>query len=211
VKLNSVIGCDEVGRGCLAGPVVAGAVLWESYPSFDGLNDSKKLTLKQREDLFQKFKDFGLVFATGSANIQEIDEKNILNVTRLAMQRAIFEVLPKLQTAGKTISDTVLIDGKLYNQKQLLNIPFEHQIWIIKGDEKEPSIMAASVIAKVLRDRYIKSLVDQFPEYEKYGWKTNVGYGTKKHIEAIRKYGITPFHRKTFDPIKTWLEEGIIK
>jgi len=210
MELSSVIGCDEVGRGCLIESVVAGAVLWEPHYSFEGLNDSKKLTLKQREELYQSFVNSNLVFATGSANIQEIDERNIFYATRLAIQRAIFEVLSKLQTAGKTISNTVLIDGKLFNRKQLLDIPLRCQIWVPKGDEKVPAIMAASIVAKVLRDRYIKSLVDQFPEYEKYGWRTNIGYGTKKHVEAIKKYGITPLHRKTFDPIKTWLKEGII-
>lgn len=212
MEIDSVIGVDEVGRGCLAGPVVAGAILWKSYPSFDGLNDSKKLTLKQREDLFQKFKDFGLIFATGSVDINEIEERNILCATRLAMERAVFEVLERIKTKYLSFPnpDIVLIDGKAYPNGYLQNIPLD-QKWIIKGDTKEPSIMAASVIAKVLRDRYIKSLVDQFPEYEKYGWRTNVGYGTKKHFKAIKKYGLTPFHRKTFEPIKMWLKEGIIK
>jgi len=204
VEVPSIFfGVDEVGVGCLAGPVVAGAVVWQNSYAWNivGLNDSKKLTLKQREKVFQQCKELNIVFATGSADVNEIEKLNIYHATRLAMKRAIDLVIPR----RPTIPSIGLIDGKGYIE----GLEIE-QKWIVKGDEKEPAIMMASIVAKVLRDRYIKSLVDQFPEYEVYGWRTNIGYGTKKHLEAIKKYGLTPFHRKTFQPIKQWLEEGII-
>jgi len=213
VELSSVIGVDECGRGSLISSVVAGAVLWRPYYFFEGLNDSKQLNLKQREKLYQEFEESNLLFAIGSANIKEIEEENILYATRLAMEGAINLVIKKSigpMLIAITSPPSVLIDGKFCKNVCIRNDDIK-QKWIVKGDTKEPSIMAASIVAKVLRDRSIKKLVDKFPEYEKYGWKTNVGYGTKEHLEAIKKYGITPLHRKTFDPIKTWLAEGIIK
>lgn len=204
MKNKIVIGVDEVGRGSLAGPVVAGAVVWKGL-DIKGLNDSKQLSLKQREEVFQRCEDCDLIYATGSADVREIEELNILCATRLAMQRAINLVIYK----RGIVPDIVLIDGKPFTNGYPCIGP--DQRWIVKGDTIVPAIMAASVIAKVIRDRYMKSLVDEFPKYEVYGWRTNVGYGTKQHIEAIKKYGITPFHRKTFQPIKRLLKEGVIK
>lgn len=200
-----IIGCDEVGRGSLAGPVVAAAVVWEGL-DIKGLNDSKKLSLKQREEVFGQCVNYGFVYATGSADVKEIEDHNILCATRLAMERAINLVVNKVEV----LPDIALIDGKVCSNGYLQNIR-TGQKWIVKGDTKEPAIMAASVVAKVLRDIYMKKLVAEFPECEVYGWRTNVGYGTKQHFKAIKKYGITPFHRKTFQPIKRWLEKGIIK
>lgn len=205
MKNKIVIGVDEVGRGCIAGLVVAAAVVWEGL-DIKGLNDSKKLSLKQREEVFGQCVNYGFVYATGSANVKEIEDRNILCATRLAMERAINLVVDKVEV----LPDIVLIDGKACSNGYLQNIRIG-QRWIVKGDTKEPAIMAASVVAKVLRDIYMKKLVNEFPECEVYGWRTNVGYGTKQHLKAIKKYGITPFHRKTFQPIKGWLEKGIIK
>lgn len=204
MKNKIVIGVDEVGRGSLAGPVVAAAVVWKGL-DIEGLNDSKQLSLKQREEVFQRCKDRTLIYAIGSADVNEIEERNILYATRLAMERAVDSVIHKINV----VPDIALIDGKPFTNGYLQNISIG-QRWIVKGDTIVPAIMAASVIAKVLRDKLMKGLVDQFPEYEVYGWKTNVGYGTKQHIEAIKKYGITLFHRKTFQPIKRWLKEGVI-
>ena len=125
---------------------------------------------------------------------------------RIIEKRAINSVVDKVEI----LPEIALIDGKAFKNGYLQNIG-TGQKWIVKGDTIVPAIMAASVVAKVLRDRYIKSLVVEFPECEVYGWRTNVGYGTKQHFKAIKKYGITPFHRKTFQPIKRWLEKGIIK
>lgn len=204
MKNKIVIGVDEVGRGSLAGPVVAGAVVWKGL-DIEGLNDSKQLNLKQREEVFQQCLGRSLIYATGSADVNEIEERNILYATRLAMERAVNLVIDKV----RVVPDITLIDGKPFTKGYLQNIG-TGQGWIVKGDTIVPAIMAASIFAKVLRDRYMKSLLNQFPEYEVYGWRTNVGYGTKQHIEAIKKYGITPFHRKTFQPIKRWLKEGVI-
>jgi ribonuclease HII len=204
--MSPVIGVDECGVGSLAGPVIAGAVLWESQYFFEGLNDSKKLTLRQREDLYKRFEESNLVFATGSANIYAIVAYGIQHATLIAMRMAIDSVLKK---SDQKYPKIILIDGKKY-LGGFIGLPIK-QRWIVKGDTKIPAIMAASIVAKVLRDRSIKNLVEKFPEYEKYGWRTNVGYGTKKHLEAIKKHGITPLHRQTFDPIKTWIKEGIIK
>ena len=196
-----LIGCDACGCGSLIGSVVASAVWWDKNYKIKGLNDSKKLSFKQREEIFKRIENLKITFAIGQASVVEIEELNIYNAERLAMKRAIDKVIEK-----KGIPDCVLIDGKGHIEK--LQAP---QKWIVKGDAKISAIMAASVVAKVLRDRYVKSLVDKNPEYEVYGWETNIGYGTKAHLEAIRKYGITPYHRKTFEPIKSWLKQGVIK
>jgi len=199
-KHKIIIGVDEVGVGSLIGPVVAGAVYWNKKYNIDGLNDSKKLNLIQREKVFTQIENLGITFVTASATVEEIEQLNVYYATRLAMKRAIDKVIEK-----KGIPDCVLIDGKGRIEKLQAS-----QKWIVKGDAKISAIMAASVIAKVLRDRYIKKLVVENPKYEVYKWNTNIGYGTKQHLEAIRKYGLTPFHRKTFQPIKQWLKEGVI-
>lgn len=175
-------GCDEVGRGCLAGSLFAAAVILPKDFYHPLLNDSKKMTAKQRYLLCDILKNEALAWAIGEATAQEIDEINVLNASFLAMTRAVegLGVVPEL----------LLIDGNRF--KSHLTIPHN---CIIKGDSKFASIAAASVIAKCHRDDYITALGKQFPEYD---WMNNKAYPTAKHRSAIEKYGITPYHRLTF-------------
>lgn len=175
-------GCDEVGRGCLAGSLFAAAVILPKDFYHPLLNDSKKMTEKQRYMLNDILKRESVAWAIGEATAQEIDEINVLNASFLSMTRAIegLNITPEL----------LLIDGNRF--KSHLVIPHH---CIIKGDSKFAPIAAASVIAKCHRDDYIKELGEQFPEYE---WAKNKAYPTAKHRHAIEKYGITPYHRKTF-------------
>ena len=174
-----VAGVDEAGRGPLMGPVFAAAVIINPDYIIKGIDDSKKISEPRREELFEeiiKHYQYGI----GSASPAEIDEINILEATKLACQRAI--------TNLPTLPAIVLIDGNM-------KFPQEHYVSVIKGDQLSLSIAAASVIAKVSRDRLIYELAQDFPNY---GWKKNKGYGTKLHIEAIGKYGMTEHHRKSF-------------
>ncbi len=175
-------GCDEAGRGCLAGPVVAAAVILPAGFENELLNDSKILNEKNRDALRVIIEKQALAWAVGWVSHQEIDEINILNASFLAMHRAIDQltIQPEL----------LLIDGNRFNAYR--DIP--HQC-IIKGDGKYMSVAAASVLAKTHRDEYMRKLHQQFPEY---GWDTNKGYPTLKHKKAIQQLGFTPFHRKTF-------------
>ena len=175
-------GCDEAGRGCLAGPVVAAAVILPAGFENERLNDSKILNEKNRDALRVIIEKQALAWAVGWVNHQEIDEMNILNASFLAMHRAIDQL--KIQP------ELLLIDGNRFNAYR--DLP--HQC-IIKGDGKYMSIAAASVLAKTHRDEYMRKLHQQFPEY---GWDTNKGYPTLKHKKAIQQFGFTPFHRKTF-------------
>ena len=178
-----VCGIDEAGRGPWCGSVVAAAViLGEGFPT--GVNDSKKLSEKKRDELYQK------IIATcrygiGEASVEEIDTLNIGKATKLAMLRA-YEVLG-------VKCDMALVDGN-----QLPSLPCKMQ-FVIKGDSVSYSIAAASIIAKVTRDTQIKKMAEEFPQYK---WESNKGYGTKDHMEAIEKYGITDHHRKSYAPIK---------
>lgn len=175
-------GCDEAGRGCLAGPVVAAAVILPKDCVIEGLNDSKQLTAKKREKLFPIIKEKAIAYAIAEVNCEEIDEINILNASFLAMHRAVDEldVSPEL----------LLIDGNRFNPHP----DFEHEC-IIKGDSEFLSIAAASVLAKVSRDRYMEALHEKHPDY---GWERNKGYPTKEHKAAIVEFGITEHHRKSF-------------
>lgn len=175
-------GCDEAGRGCLAGPVFAAAVIFPSTFKHEILNDSKILSASQRYDLRQMVETEALAFAIASASAAEIDQINILNASYLAMHRA----LDALQVNAQYI----LVDGNRF--KTYKNIP--HQC-IIKGDGKYLSIAAASVLAKTYRDDYMHQLAQEHPEYD---WLSNKGYPTIKHRNAVLKYGLTPHHRKTF-------------
>jgi ribonuclease HII len=177
-----IAGCDEVGRGCLAGPVVAAAVILSPDFPYPLLKDSKQLTPKQRVLLDAMIREEALDWAIGFVTSQEIDRINILNASHLAMHRAInmLEIRP----------DLLLIDGNLF--KPYLNI--RHQC-IIRGDEQVSSIAAASIIAKVYRDRYMQELSLQVPGY---AWERNMGYPTKVHRQAICDLGITAHHRKSF-------------
>ena len=181
-----VAGVDEVGRGSLIGPVYAAAVILNKSINKKLLKDSKSLTKYKREELDRYIKK-NSIWAIGQASTKEIEKINILQASLLAMKRAINKLDNK--------PSLVLIDGnKLPNLK---NYKLE---FVIKGDQKIPSISAASIIAKVSRDKFIKKLSKQF---NGYGWDTNSGYGTKEHLRAIKKLGVTKYHRKTFSPIST--------
>lgn len=180
---------DEVGRGCLAGPVVAAAVILP--PDFDlcGLTDSKQLTHHQRELYDLTIREEAVALSIGSASVEEIDEMNILQATFLAMERAITGLDPQPKY--------LLIDGNRFRSR--LEIPYET---IVKGDGTVGSIGAASIVAKVYRDRLMAELGEDYPEY---GWAQNAGYGTARHLEAIHTYGLTPHHRRSFAPCRPTL------
>lgn len=176
-----ICGIDEAGRGPLAGPVYAAAVILPKGHIVEGVNDSKKISEKKRDLLFDKIIDECVCYSIGTASEQEIDEINILQATFLAMRRAV---------AGLEIKpDIALVDG---NKKPGLDIA--EQI-IVKGDSKSANIAAASIIAKVSRDRYMLEMAEKYPEYQ---FEKHKGYGTKLHYEMLEKYGISPIHRKTF-------------
>ena len=178
---TAVCGCDEAGRGPLAGPVVAAAVILPRGCEIPGLNDSKKLTEKKREVLFDVICECALAYAIAEASAEEIDEINILNASMLAMRRAV--------EALKITADYALIDG---NTSRGFAIPTQT---VVGGDAKSPSIAAASILAKVTRDRMC---ADMDAEYPAYGFAKHKGYPTKAHMDAVREYGPSPIHRKTF-------------
>ncbi|WP_296705348.1 ribonuclease HII [Algoriphagus sp.] len=183
-------GCDEVGRGCLAGPVVAAAVILPPNYSNQWINDSKKLGKKQREDLIEEIKDKALAWKIAEASVEEIDRINILNASFLAMTRAV---------KGLLISpEHLLIDGNRF--KSDLSIPFT---CVIKGDGKFASIAAASILAKVYRDQFMERLTEEFPHY---GWERNAGYPTKAHRIGIEENGDCIWHRKSFRLLKSQTE-----
>lgn len=177
----NICGVDEAGRGPLAGPVCAAAVILPRGKIIEGVNDSKKLSEKKREQLFDIIKEESAAYSIGWASVEEIEEINILNAAMLAMKRAV-EGLP-LQ------ADFAYIDG---NKTPDLDIPCEA---IVKGDANSMSIAAASILAKVSRDRLMIDYAKQYPEY---GFEKHKGYGTKVHNEAILKHGVTPIHRMSF-------------
>lgn len=176
-------GCDEAGRGCLAGPVVAAAVILPQGFSHPLLNDSKKLSDKQRRFLRPIIEENALAYCVGFVSNQEIDKINILQASFLAMNRAIEGLKQK--------PELLLIDGNRFNNKT--DIAFQ---CIVKGDSLYQSIAAASILAKTYRDDYMLNLHKEFP---KYHWDKNMGYPTKQHRQAIIENGISPFHRKSFN------------
>lgn len=180
-----VAGVDEAGRGPLAGPVVAAAVILDERQPIQGLADSKKLSAKRREALFDEIRAKALCCSIAQASVEEIDALNILQATLLAMRRAVLglRLPPKL----------VLVDG---NRLPVLDIRSEA---IVKGDEKVPCISAASILAKVTRDRWCKQYHVEFPQY---GFDQHKGYGTAEHLAALRQHGACPQHRKTFRPVR---------
>lgn len=182
-------GCDEAGRGCLAGPVFAAAVILRPGYKNKRLNDSKKLTDKDRYELRPEIEKTSLAWAVGIVSQTEIDEINILNASFLAMHRAIekLSVVPNL----------LLIDGNRFKQYKTI----EHTC-IIKGDAKFMSIAAASILAKTYRDDFMKHCALEHPEY---GWDKNMGYPTIKHREAIRLHGVTKFHRLSYQLLPSQL------
>ena len=180
-------GCDEAGRGCLAGPVVAAAVILPKNFQHKILNDSKKLNEQQRISLRTIIEKKAITWGIGISSVKEIDEKNILNASFLAMHRAINQLTQKPKQ--------LLIDGNRF--KSYHQIP---HICIIKGDEEYLSIAAASILAKTHRDEIMMQLHDEFPEYN---WKKNKGYPTREHRNTIQKIGTTSYHRKTFKLLTT--------
>lgn len=187
-----IAGVDEVGRGPLAGPVVAAAVILDPVAIPDGLRDSKKLTASRREALFECI-CASAHFCIAQASVDEIDRINILQATFLAMRRALDGLKPK--------ADFALIDGnRLPSGLSCLAQT------IIKGDNISASIAAASIIAKVTRDRQMVDLAQQFPGY---GWETNAGYGTNQHLQGLKVLGVTPHHRRSFKPIHNILYQDI--
>lgn len=180
-----VAGVDEVGRGPLAGPVVTAAVILDPEHPIDGLMDSKKLSESRREQLAELIKEYAITWSIGRAEVEEIDDINILQATMLAMQRAVAGLSP--------VPDHVLIDG---NRCPYLPCPAEA---IIKGDGLVPAISAASILAKVTRDH---EMVEMDTQYPGYGLASHKGYPTKAHIDALTKLGITPIHRRSFGPVR---------
>ncbi|NQZ76587.1 MAG: ribonuclease HII [Ekhidna sp.] len=189
-NLKIEAGCDEAGRGCLAGPVVAAAVILPMGYKHPELNDSKKLSEKQRNEIRKDIVRDAVAWGIGTATPKEIDEINILNASYLAMHRAV-EKLSKSP-------EFLIIDGNRF--KPYKQIPFE---CIIKGDGKYLSIAAASILAKTYRDDFMKSLAEEYPQY---GWGTNVGYPTKAHRVGIEQTGTTPHHRMSFQLLPRQLE-----
>ena len=182
--MKILAGVDEVGRGSLIGPVYAAAVILNDSINKKLLKDSKSLTKDKREELYKYIKE-NSIWAIGQASIKEIEKINILHASLLAMKRAILKLKKK--------PSLILIDGN-----KLPNLKNYNLKYVIKGDQKISSISAASIIAKVSRDKFITKLSKEF---NGYGWDTNSGYGTKEHLKAIKKFGITKYHRKTFSPI----------
>ena len=194
---GAVIGLDEVGRGPLAGPVVSCGVIYNSYEILETkipITDSKKLTIKQRLELFKLFKQLKkkniLEYYLGLATVEEIDQINILEATKLSMKRVIDRF--------NNPNTSIIIDGNIK-----LDYKNKNEKSVIGGDKISLSIATASIIAKIHRDRIMSILGNKYPHF---GWKNNAGYGTKKHIDAIKEMGVTNCHRKTFEPIKSLIK-----
>jgi ribonuclease HII len=183
--IQIVAGIDEAGRGPLAGPVVAAAVVIDEHFYIEGLNDSKQLSEKKREYFYEKIKEDSLSYGIGIVDNQMIDKINILQATKLAMKKAITQLSVQ--------PNYLLIDAV-----HLTDIPISQQA-IVKGDQRSVSIAAASVLAKVTRDRIMKQLDEEYPVYQ---FARNMGYGTKEHLLALQKYGPCPYHRLTFAKVK---------
>ena len=182
---SSVCGCDEAGAGPLAGPVYAAAVILPFGVELPGLNDSKKLTEKKREALFPVIREQAVAWAVARVEAAEIDETDILSARMKAMQLAIDRLTPA--------PDFALLDGNRdHGRSAAVTAP--HRM-IVKGDSLSASIAAASILAKVSRDRYMKEIAAQYPQYE---FDRHKGYGTKRHYELLRQYGPSPIHRRTF-------------
>ena len=180
-------GCDEAGRGCLAGSVYAAAVILPEGYQNELLNDSKQLTEKKRYQLREIIEHDAVAWAVGIVTPEEIDKINILNASILAMNRALDQL--------KVRPEAIIVDGNRF--KKYKDLP---HTTIVKGDGKYLSIAAASILAKTYRDDYMNKLAEEYPQYD---WLSNKGYPTKKHRDAIRQYGITPYHRKSYNLLGT--------
>jgi ribonuclease HII len=191
VKYTLVAGVDEAGRGPLAGPVVAAAVILDRQHPIAGLADSKVLTVAKRQRLYDEIREHALAWAVAQANVQEIDTLNILGATLLAMRRAV--------DALGVQAEYVLVDG---NKCPDLSCPAAA---VVKGDNLVEAISAASIMAKVTRDREMEILAEKYPEYE---FAAHKGYPTRVHIEKLRKYGVSPEHRQSFAPVRKLLSNA---
>lgn len=188
-QFSRVAGVDEVGRGCLAGPVVAAAVILDPAKPIEGLRDSKKLTAARREELALEIKEKALAWAVGCMGPDVVDRINILQATLCAMKEAVENLCVE--------PDFVRVDGnKLPKWKWLSEA-------VVKGDDTVPEISAASIIAKTTRDAYMMKMAEVYPQY---GFEHNVGYGTADHLLALQTFGPTAIHRKTFAPVKEVLD-----
>jgi ribonuclease HII len=184
-----VAGVDEVGMACLAGPVVAAALVVKPYcRKIPGVRDSKTLSLQQRERLYDQILGRAAAVGVGAASVAEINELNILRASHLAMQRALRRVQPY---------DHALIDGR-----EIRELDLGPHTAIVDGDALSYAIAAASIVAKVTRDRLMNKLAGRYPGY---GWETNVGYGTRRHLEGLRERGLTPFHRTQYAPVRAYI------
>lgn len=188
-KIQWIAGVDEAGRGPLAGPVIAAAVILNPDKPIFGLMDSKLLSEKKREELFDLIQQNSMAYAVGRAEVIEIDRINILQATFLAMQRAV--------AALGIVPDLALVDG---NKSPIFSCPSKA---IIKGDQLEPAISAASILAKVSRDREMVLLDQQFPHY---GFKKHKGYPTKEHLIALKKLGPSEIHRQSYAPVAQYMD-----
>jgi ribonuclease HII len=184
-------GVDEVGRGPLAGEVVAAAVILDERRPIEGLRDSKKLSEARRETLVDVIRERALAWAVASASVAEIDELNILQASLLAMRRAVEALDPQ--------PEYVLVDGNHLPQWPYVAEP------VVRGDDRVPAIAAASILAKVHRDRALVALAEQYPGY---GFASHKGYPTAAHLEALRSLGVTPAHRRSYGPVKKLLAGG---
>lgn len=189
--MERVAGVDEVGRGPLAGPVVAAAVIFRPEERVAGVTDSKKLSEPMREELVAEIRRRALCIGVGAASPREVDRLNILRASHLAMQRALDHLSSE--------PDHVLVDG--------LPVPElgSRHTAVVEGDSKSFTIACASIVAKTTRDRLMRRLASRYPEY---GWNTNVGYGTPEHVTALGQRGPTPHHRRSFVPVQLSLELG---
>jgi ribonuclease HII len=183
-----VCGVDEVGRGALAGPVMAAAIIlppnFADHPVYPNITDSKKLSATARDEIFDCLTGGLAQVAIGQASVDEIDQINILNASMLAMARAVEELSPR--------PDLALIDGNHTPDLTCQSVP------VVKGDQISTSIAAASILAKVTRDRLMHELADAYPHY---GWQSNVGYGSATHLSALKTHGASPHHRRSFKPV----------
>lgn len=192
-KVSLIVGVDEAGRGPLAGPVVAGAVIFPQDFLDPRINDSKQLTEKEREELFSLVKENALSYGIGFASVEEIDTLNIYMATKVAMTRALAQI--------KVPYDLIVTDAMPLEGLGCEVIP------VIKGDAKCQNVAGASILAKVTRDHYLDELDAKYPQY---GFKKHKGYGTKLHLDALEKYGpIEGIHRKTFGPVRKFYEEQL--
>lgn len=183
-------GCDEAGRGCLAGSVYAAAVILPADYDNPGLNDSKQLTLKKRLELREQIQRDAVAWAVGIVTPEEIDQINILKASHLAMRKAVEQLSVR--------PEAMIVDGNMYRAG--LPEGVKEFTCIVKGDAKYQSIAAASILAKTYRDDYMAELAKEYPYY---GWEKNVGYPTKQHRQGIREHGISPYHRKSYNLLGT--------